>query len=59
MKIARSWKGFALGLVVLFFLALAFANLIADRCSANLEANEITWEEVVDQQRADAAKRGD
>lgn len=46
MKIARSWKEFFLGLVALFFLSLAFANIIADRCSLNLESCDLTWDEI-------------
>ena len=31
--------------LILFVYALVLTNIVADRCSKNLDANDITWEE--------------
>lgn len=59
MKFARSWAQGVLGVVAFLILVAVGMDTCDSRCRQNLEANEITWEEIVDQQRADAAKRGD
>jgi len=50
MKIASSWRQLVLGIIALILIFFAAANIVTDRCSANMAAlDELTWEELVDQ----------
>ena len=46
MRFARSVAEGVIGIIVFLFLLCVMANIIADRCSMNLDSTDLTWEEV-------------
>ena len=46
MKVARSIGQFIAGLIVLALLICVWAIIIDERCSRQLDYNDITWEEI-------------